>query len=138
VNRLVGEMLRRAKALQTSSGEACFRFWFPQVSGPPDIATLMDPQAYGDLMAAMLEVIRTSAEDPVPMPDKSTVEDKLAAVVNGMYEQFGEDTQMIGHTDDPRVDRGKVCTMTIALYERIMAWPPAESAALIRSMTQVP
>ena len=62
---------------------------------------------------------------------------KLADVVNATYEQYGTDAQMVAHVDDPRIDRAKVCTITLSLYERIMAWPPADSSALIRVMTQV-
>ena len=44
---------------------------------------------------------------------------------------------MIAHADDPRVDRAKVCTITLSVYDRIMSLPPADSSALLRSMTQL-
>jgi hypothetical protein len=137
VLQLMNDMLVTARALQRKPGDACFRFLFPQVSGPPDIASHVDARAQARTLDAMAEVIRSAAEQPVALPENAMVEDKLAVVVNGIYEQFGADAQMIANAEDPRVDRAKVCAMTISLYERILAWPPGDSAAIIRAMTQV-
>jgi hypothetical protein len=137
VLKLMNDMLITARALQRKPGDACFRFLFPQVSGPPDIASHVDAVAQARTLDAMAEVIRSAAEQPVALPENALVQDKLAVVVNGIYEQFGADAQMIANAEDPRVDRAKVCAMTISLYERILAWPPGDSAAIIRAMTQV-
>jgi hypothetical protein len=137
VNALLSDMIANARLLARQPGDHCFRFLFPQVSGPPDVARLIDAQAQARTLERLAEVIRSSAETPVPLPDAQEVQDKLADVVNATYEQYGTDAQMVAHVDDPRIDRAKVCTITLSLYERIMAWPPADSSALIRVMTQV-
>jgi hypothetical protein len=137
VNALLGDMIANARALARQPGDGCFRFLFPQVAGPPDVAKYIDAPSQARTLDRLAEVIRTSAESPVPLPDPATVQDKLAEVVNATYEQYGTDAQMVAHVDDPRVDRAKVCTVTLSLYERVMAWPPADSSALIRVMTQV-
>ena len=49
----------------------------------------------------MGEVIRTAAENPVPLPDADAVKDNLAKVINATYEQYGADAQMIAHAEDP-------------------------------------
>lgn len=134
---LVADMLATARLLAKQPGDACFRFWFPEISGPPDVARLVDSSAQQRTFEAMAEVIRSAAESPVELPRNDEVAGKLASVVNATFEQFGADAQMIANAADPRVDRAKVCVMTIALYERILAWPPADSAAIVRAMTQV-
>jgi hypothetical protein len=134
---LIRDMLSNARALAQKPGDHCFRFLFPQVSGPPDVARQITPAAQAHTLDLLAEVIRSAHESPAPLPAAAAVQDKLASVVNAIYEQYGSDAQMIAHTEDPRVDRAKVCTMTIDLYERVMAWPPADSSALIRAMTQV-
>lgn len=133
---LVRDMVATAKTLSDAPGDACFRFWFPTISGPPDVAAHVDAAAQARTLEAVAEVIRSAAESPVALPEGDAVADKLAAVVNATFEEFGADAQMIAHAEDPRVDRGKVCTMTTALYERILAWPPSDAAAIIRAMTQ--
>jgi len=134
---LVQDMVATARKLQKAPDDTCFRYWFPLVSGPPDIARYIDPAAQAHTLDLMGEVIRTSAEAPVPLPEADTVKDNLAKVINDTYEQYGSDAQMIAHADDPNVDRAKVCTITLSVYERILALPPADSSALLRSMTQI-
>jgi hypothetical protein len=134
---LMKDMIATAKRLQKEPGDTCFRYWFPQVAGPPDIARYVDAASQAHTLDLMGEVIRTAAESPTPLPAAEAVKDNLANVINGTYEQYGADAQMLSHADDPRADRAKICTITISVYERIMALPPAESGALMRAMTQI-
>ena len=136
VNALLSDMIANARVLARQPGDECFRFLFPHVAGPPDVARHIDERAQARTLGLLAEVIRSSAESPVPLPEPQAVQDKLAGVVNAIYEQYGTDAQMVAHVEDPRIDRAKVCTITLSLYERIMAWPPADSSALIRVMTQ--
>jgi len=134
---LIKDMMVTARHLQNVPGDVCFQYWFPLVSGPPDVAHNIEPAAQAHTLELMGEVIRSSAEDPTPLPPPDAVKDNLATVINGTYEQYGADAQMIAHADDPRVDRAKVCTITLSVYDRIMSLPPADSSALLRSMTQL-
>ena len=134
---LMNDMVATARLLQQAPGDTCFRYWFPQVSGPPDVARYIDEKTQAHTLALMGEVIRSAAESPAPLPSPDAVKDNLANVINATYEKYGADAQMIAHAEDPRVDRAKVCTITIAVYERIMSLPPADSSALIRAMTQL-
>ena len=137
VRALVQDMVVTARKLQKAPDDTCFRYWFPLVSGPPDIAKYIDPAAQAHTLELMGEVIRSAAESPVPLPEPDAVKDNLAKVINDTYEQYGADAQMIAHADDPQVDRTKVCTITLSVYDRIMALPAADSSALLRSMTQI-
>jgi hypothetical protein len=134
---LLKDMIANARQLELRYDDSCFRFLFPQVSGPPDFAASLDAAAQARTFEVIANVIRTSAEAPQPLPEAAAVQDNLAAVVNDTYEEWGADAQMIAHADDPRVDRRKVCIMTLSMYDRILARPPADASALIRVMTQV-
>jgi len=130
-------MVATAKTLQGKPEDACFRYWFPQVLGPPDIAKFIEPAAQAHTLELMGEVIRSAAENPEPLPEAEAVKDDLANVINATYEQFGPDAQMLANAEDPRADRSKVCTITISVYERILRLPPVKASALLRAMTQV-
>lgn len=134
---LVSDMVATARTLQAGDPEDCYRYWFPQVSGPPDIARRVDAAAQARTLSLMAEVIRSSAENPVPMPDAEAVKDHLAAVINATYEEFGADAQMLANAADPAADHAKVCNITISVYERILALSPANASAVMRAMTQV-
>ena len=134
---LVGDMVATAKTLQAAPGDACFHYWFPKVAGPPNVAQLVEARAQAHTLELMGEVIRSAAENPVPLPEPEGVKENLTAVINATYDQFGTDAQMLANAEDPRADRTKVCTITISVYERILRLPPREAAELIRAMTQV-
>jgi hypothetical protein len=134
---LVGDMVATARKLEKQPGDTCFRYWFPLVSGPPDVAKYIDAQAQAHTLELMGEVIRSAQENPVPLPNPDDVKDNLANVINATYEQYGADAQMIAHAGDARVDRTKACTITISVYDRILKLPPKQSGELIRAMTQV-
>jgi hypothetical protein len=130
-------MVTTARKLEQQPGDTCFRYWFPLVAGPPDVAQYIDAPSQAHTLELMGEVIRSAEESPVPLPDPAGVKDNLAAVINATYGQYGADAQMMAHADDERVDRTKVCTITISVYERILALEPRQGADLIRAMTQV-
>jgi len=134
---LVRDMVSTARKLETQPGDTCFRYWFPLVSGPPDVAKVIDAKSQAHTLELMGEVIRSAEENPVPLPEGGNVKDNLANVINATYEQYGADAQMMAHADDERVDRTKVCTITISVYDRILGLPPKQAAELIRAMTQV-
>lgn len=132
VQALMTDTLVTVKKLQRHSPESCFRYFFPEVSGPPDVAQVLSADEQRRTLELLGEVIRSSAETPSPAPDPERVKDVLANIVNGVYEQFGSDAQMVAHAADPRVDRAKICTITLTLYDRIMALPADTGIQLMR------
>ncbi len=134
---LMQDMVATAKKLEGKPDDACFRYWFPQVSGPPDVAHVIDAASQAHTLGLMGDVIRSASENPVPLPEPDLVKDNLTNVINATYEKYGADAQMLAHASDERVDRGKVCTITISVYERILALPPKQASELLRAMTQV-
>ena len=134
---LMRDMVATAKKLAGNSPDACFRYWFPQVAGPPDVAKYIDPAEQAHTLELMGEVIRSAAEHPQPLPEPEAVKDNLGNVIDATYEQYGTDAQMLAHAEEDGVDRGKVCTITISVYERILQLPPDQASDLLRAMTQV-
>ena len=61
---LMKDMIATAQRLQKVPGDVCFRYWFPQVSGPPDIARHIDEAAQAHTLELMGEVIRTAGREP--------------------------------------------------------------------------
>jgi hypothetical protein len=134
---LMQDMVARMKVLNQHPGDACYRFLFPHVSGPPLVTRYFDAASQQHTLDLMAEVIRTAAENPVPLPSAESVKANLAPIVDAIYAEFGSDAQMLANAEAPEVNRVKVCSITISLYERILKLPPADSSALIRTMTQL-
>jgi hypothetical protein len=122
------------KKLRAHSPETCFRYFYPNVAGAPDVSQILDAQEQRHTLELMGEVVRSSATNPVVRPAEQEIAQPLADIINATYEQFGADAQMVAHPEDPRIDRGKVCVITTTLYERIMALPPDVGTKLLRYM----
>ena len=72
---LMQDMVATAHRLQQVPGDVCFRYWFPQVAGPPDIARYIDDAAQAHTLELMGDVIRTASESPSPLPSPEAVKD---------------------------------------------------------------
>ena len=134
---LMHDTVRTVKKLHAKSPEACFRYFYPEVAGAPDVTGILSTEEQRRTLELMSDVVRTAAEQPVARPAQAEIEQPLSEIINATYEQFGTDAQMVAHPEDPRVDRAKVCVVTTSLYERILALPPDVSTKLIRFMAPV-
>jgi hypothetical protein len=132
---LMREMLGNLRVLQ-KDGDSCFRYLFPHVAGPADIAKHFDEAAQGRSLELLAEVIRTSAETPAQAVAPTVAQEKLAPVIQALAEEFGDDAQMLGNVAAPGVDRQKVCAITISLYDRILQMPEADAAMVLRAHAQ--
>jgi hypothetical protein len=134
---LMQDMLDKLRLLRARSPEDCYRYLFPKAAGPADLARWLDRDAQARTLGLIADVVRTSAESPVAVPPRNVVEPLLSPLVNEMYAQFGEDTTLLSRAEERGVSHGTVCNIATTLYEKVMRLPPADAAAVLRSMTQL-
>ena len=134
---LLRDMLDKLELLRERAPEDCYRYLFPKVAGAPDLGRWFDAASQARTLGLMADVIRTSAEQPVEVPARFRVEPLLGPVINDIYAQYGENTQLIARAEEPGVNRRTVCAVSVTLYEKVMRLPPADAAAVIRTMTQM-
>lgn len=134
---LMQDMLGKLRVLRARAPQDCYRYLFPGVAGAPDVARYFDRATQERTIGLMAEVIRSAAEKPVAVPPPQRVQGLLAPLIDGMYAQFGEKTALLSRAEDPGVDRESVCVVAVTLYEKVMALPPADAVAVLRSMTQL-
>jgi hypothetical protein len=134
---LMQDMLDKLQVLRAHSPEDCYRYLFPKAAGPADLARWFDRDSQARTLGRMADVIRTSAENPVPAPPRARVEPLLSPIVNEMYAQYGENTALLSRAEERGVNHGTVCAIATTLYEKVMRLPAADAAAVIRSMTQL-
>ncbi|HEX6637778.1 MAG TPA: hypothetical protein VF033_09000 [Steroidobacteraceae bacterium] len=131
---LVRDMTANLKLLRARPDDACFRYLYPEIAGGADVAATLPADAQAHTLALAAEVIRTSAETPAAPPSRERAAQALAPVVDAVYAQFGADTQIMAHAREPGVDRAKVCDIAIALYDRMLALPPAEASLVLSAV----
>ena len=122
-----------AKQLQGKPGDACFRFWFPQVSGPPDIAQVIDARAQAHTLDLMGEVIRSAAENPVPQPGTRGGERQPGRCRQRHLRAVRRRRADAGaRRRSARRSRQGVHHHHLGFYERVLQLPPDQASALIR------
>jgi hypothetical protein len=132
---LMRDFVANLKLLHGRPGDACFRYLYPEVSGGADVSREIDAAAQARTLTLAAEVIRTSAEDPVKPAPAQEAAQKLVPIIDAVYAQFGTDTQMLAHANEPGIDRVKVCDIAISLYERMLALPPDDAAMVFSAVT---
>lgn len=128
---LMRDVLQNLKLLHSRLGDACFHYLFPDSGDGSLVARELDADRQARALNLAAEVIRSSAEEPTAAAAPEQVAARLGPIVNAVYAQFGADTQMLAHAQEPGVDRVKVCAIAISLYERILALPPDEAAQVL-------
>jgi hypothetical protein len=134
---LMRDMLARLQVLRARAPDECYRYLFPKAAGPPDLARWFDRESQGRTLGLIADVVRTSSENPVAVPSRERVQGLLGPLIDDMYAQFGENTALLSRAEERGVDRKSVCAIATTLYEKVMRLPPADAAAVIRSMTQL-
>ncbi len=105
----------------------CFLYLFPKAGGAvkPTVEEGRD-----ELRAALLAVVESEG----PPPESATVpaQPLLHQVLGSLSRTPGGDLSILRQTNDPAVDRRKVCTLTADIYTEALKLPPAQSAVLLR------
>lgn len=125
-------MLVEMKELDEQDGDLCYRFLFPQQSGPIDPVKHFSKETQEADLDALAEVIRTSAENPQPVPEESAVMPQLQNIFIELANDHGADMAMLQNPVAPGVDRRKICHMTQNMYTKILRLPAGESGELMR------
>jgi hypothetical protein len=101
---------------------------------PADTARL--PPALADSeREAGARVIESGATNPQRMPRAAEVDPLLGDIFNRLTARIGiDDVRVIGRLNDPTVDKARLCYVTRALYEQILAAPRAQSVPMLRAM----
>ncbi len=120
--------VRRIMELTQISPDLCYQYLFPQEYGLPD----QDDKTLQEASAAMAAVIRTATHNPQPSPDASQSEALLESVRITLHKEYGDDLFLLANPLGESVDKKKVCTMMVAMYEEVLKMPKKESGMVLR------
>lgn len=131
---LIGYMsisLEEMKQLRQQSAERCFRFLFPQVREGVDIAELL-PRSLIEAEMQMMDRLLVNSNGNERVVDLPRGRKQLQSVVKTLYGKWGSDLQTLNTPAEPGVDEGKLCDMTIDLYQSVLALADKDSANVLR------
>lgn len=123
--------LEEMKVFRQKDAGLCFKYLFPQIEGGVNTAEIL-PQALTDKEMATLDnflLHSYGAEQPVNVAKGRA---DLQAIVRTLYSKWGSDLQTLNSPAEPGADKGKLCDMTIDLYQSVLALPVNNSAEVLR------
>ena len=124
--------MKELEVLTKKGGDLCYRFLFPQSGGFVDPRKHFPKKLQEEDLAALTEVIRTSAEDPLPVPEESQFLGTLQAIFTELSDEYGDDVTMLQNPTAPGVNKRRICVMSTSMYDKIFALPRSEGGPLLR------
>lgn len=121
------------RSLRQQSGDLCFRFLFPQISGGINTEDTL-PASLQQQDLAQMEALLKASRGPEVAIDLPQARQSLQGIVRTLYAKWGSDLQLLNSPGDRRVDRDKMCDMTIDLYSAVLALPGKQAANVLRMM----
>lgn len=123
--------LEEMKLLRQQGADMCFRFLFPQVKGGMDINEKLPETLISRELLAMDTLLKHSQGNEKTL-DLQAGRAQLQAVVHKLYGRWGSDLQTLNTPAEPGIDEGKLCDMTIDLYQSVLALTGNDSANVLR------
>ena len=133
VTEYIAVAVSEMQALNKISGESCFRFLYPQVSGGVNIGVLLPPSINTTDQQALEGLFLHSKGHDRPL-NVNDANQTLKSVVNDLYPHWGNQLQQLNQPEDLATDHQKLCAMSIDLYRTILKRPQHAAANLIRQM----
>lgn len=124
--------LEEMKQLRLHGDGLCYQFLYPQANQMIDIAQYVPQQLIQEDIKALTEVIRSSYENPVALPNEREVRKNLDQVQHTITQNYGEEIALMQTPLAHNIDKDKICSITIALFEEILKLPPQQSGQALR------
>ncbi len=127
--------LDEMRALQKQGYGLCHRFLYP-TSQPLNLGEYLHKDLISADIEALTKVIQSSYENPLPTPQSSEVKLYLSHVYTQLLQEHGQSLDVLSTPLDSRIDKDKVCEMTIALFDEILKLPAKQSGETLRYIVQ--
>lgn len=125
-------LLDEMAALYKRDPKLCYLFIHPEAGRSMDLAQYLPGDLASRELAVMAEVISSSATTPGrPMGEAegTTVSKEVFGV---LVQRFGKKASVIALDRVPEADQATYCQVAYAMYEEILAKPPAQAASALR------
>ncbi|MGB9095166.1 hypothetical protein [Erwinia sp.] len=123
--------LEEMKVIRQKNPDLCFRYLFPQVEGGVNTADIL-PKALIDKEMATLDDFLLHSLGAERPSDAANGRADLQNIVRSLYGKWGSDLQTLNSPAEAGANKGKLCEMTIDLYQAVLALPVNQSAAVLR------
>jgi hypothetical protein len=132
VVNLVIIMVDHMKMLEAKNPEICRQYLFPPKDRLVDFAPYFSRADQDKEIEVLAGLIQSAADTPQKVPTEQEISAALDTAVDAITKLYGADVAVVEDGANPRNDAKKVCSITRALYEQILALPPASRGPVLR------
>lgn len=123
--------LEEMKVIRQKDTALCFKYLFPQVEGGVNTTEIL-PKALIDKEMASIDDFLLHSHGAQQQVDAAKGRADLQTIVRSLYGKWGSDLQTLNSPAEAGSDKGKLCDMTIDLYQSVLALPVNNSADVLR------
>ena len=110
----------------------CYQWVTHEESSNVDPAEHIDEQTQEGALNLIAEVIRTSAEDPQPPPDKERAEMLLQEIGEVLSQKYGQDLMMFNNPILAKGNKKKFCKIASDMYRQVLRKSEKDSSRILR------
>jgi len=118
--------------ISAKSADACFAFLFhPPGTVRTDLSAYATPEVIQAVSTAQKLILESGFADPQPVPSKEEVSAPLKRVVQQLVATYGA-ADITALAQPAKMDHGRYCMITSALFKEVLTLPRAEGVPLLR------
>jgi len=123
------DMMEDAKSNNTN---LCYNLLYPKKYSQPEVLDYIEKNVNEDFLDSIGLVIKTAVQNPQSPPNPKRSKELLNTLVEPITNKFGDDLQLFAKTSHNKLEKKKMCTMSIAIYERILLLKKENASMLLR------
>lgn len=126
------DLLDLIKDAKNNSPTLCYDLLFPEKYSRPEILEYIEKNVNKHFLDTIALVIKTAVQNPQPPPDPKRSQELLNTLVEPITDKFGDDLQLFAKTSHNKIEKKKMCTMSIEIYRRILLLKKKNASMLFR------
>jgi len=132
--QIIEILIEQIKQTMIQNPDVCYALLFPQFSNTIDPSSYMSAELKNRELEAMARIIETAITNPQAIPTASEVRHTQERLYQALAKTYGKDVELLSSATSPGVHKGKVCSVTAALYQEILKLPRKEATKILRYM----
>lgn len=126
--------MQELSELLAGTDAACYTFLFSQSGPAPDITRRVKSETMKQDQAALAVLIESAATAPQKRIAMAEVEQDLEPILGAIRDKFGADIELLSIQQTGVSAKRRACEITLDMYSRVLALPPAQAGRLLRAM----
>ena len=132
INDFVKYFIRVNETLLETNPDLCYGWLTGDPNTALKLSRTIDESTQMEALDRIAEIVRASAEEPQPPPDKEKSEELVQQIGERLYEKYGQEILILNNPGLAAANKRKFCAIAIDLYEIVLARSKRQSSKILR------